>query len=127
MFSRTDSSLQPALLAYEWDRATGCSFGNADFQLAVKKAVRRGECFKAFPTCFCFAHPPGIVSSLSRTSAFREVVFCNAETASFAHHSDSTLSLARFARHAVRVKVVQYSETVCAVWIIVAVCFAKEN
>ena len=46
--------LRPAAIAYESDRTSGgccCGSSNDDFQLAVKREVLPGECFKAYPTC----------------------------------------------------------------------------
>jgi hypothetical protein len=124
--------LQPALLAYEMDRAVGCSFGNQDFQTAVKRVVARGECFKAYPTCFSFAHIPAILSSLKKVGAFRDVVKSGTglpalvPTGSGAPGVLSQAAVSKLTRHAVRVKIVQYPEQVCSVWVIIAVCFAKQ-
>eukprot|EP01036_Dinobryon_divergens_P029379 gene29379-38464_t len=65
--------LQPALLAYEWDRAVGCSFGSADFQQSIKRNVRKREVFKAYPTCFSHTHIPSLLASLKRVKAFKDV------------------------------------------------------
>ena len=105
--------LQPALLAYEWDRAVGCSFGSADFQLSVKRSVRKGEVFKAYPTCFSHIHIPSLLTSLRRAKAFKDVILGG--------------KLGLGSRLAVRVRLVPYPHQLCALWIIVASCFQKEK
>lgn len=114
--------LQPALAAYEMDRATGTSFGNDDFQVSIKRAVARGECFKAYPTCFAHTHLPTIISALRRANAFNDLI-CVAqekETPETGPPLEGQLT-----RHAVRVKIIDYPERACAVWLVVAVCFLK--
>ena len=68
------------MIAYESDRAVGCSFGNEDFQNAIKRMVNKGECFKAYPTCFCYTHIPSIISMLRRTNAFRDIIYSGSNT-----------------------------------------------
>ena len=101
--------LQPALAAYELDRAVGVTFGNADFQAAIKRYVQRGESFKGFPTCFCHTEPTAIMQSLRKTAAA----------------SDVALAQGRNARLAVRVKIFPYPEGVLACWVMIAVVLVK--
>jgi hypothetical protein len=62
-----------ALVAYEWDRAVGVTFGNADFQAAVRRYVKRGEYFKGYPTCFSHGDPAVIMQNLRSSQACRDV------------------------------------------------------
>lgn len=57
----------------------GETFGNEDFQLAIKKSVGKGELFKAYPTCFVHTHAPLINSTLRQTEAFMDVVISGAK------------------------------------------------
>ena len=57
--SRLGLVLQSALAAYEWDRAQGVVFGNADFQAGIKGLVRPRECFRGYPTCFSHNNDAG--------------------------------------------------------------------
>ena len=101
--------LQPALAAYELDRAVGVTFGNADFQAAIKRYVQRGECFRGYPTCFSHADATSIMQSLRRTSA----------------SADVALAQGRNVRLAVRVKLFPYPEGVLACWVMLAACMEK--
>jgi centrosomal protein CEP76 len=101
--------LQPALAAYELDRAVGVTFGNADFQAAIKRYVQRGETFKGYPTCFSHADATTIMASLRRTTA----------------SSDVALAQGRNVRLAVRVKLFPYPEGVLACWVMLAACLEK--
>ena len=49
--------MHSALVAYEWDRSVGVTFGNVDFQAAIRRYVRKGEFFKGYPTCFPHRDP----------------------------------------------------------------------
>ena len=70
---RLARALQPALAAYELDRAVGVSFGNDDFQASVRALVEQGECFRAYPTCFSHANAVAIMAALKRTPAARDI------------------------------------------------------
>ena len=101
--------LQPALAAYELDRAVGVTFGNADFQAAIKRYVQRGECFKGYPTCFSHTDASAVMQSLRRTSA----------------SADVALAQGRNVRLAVRVKLFPYPEGILACWVMLAACLEK--
>eukprot|EP01038_Epipyxis_sp_PR26KG_P004135 gene4135-5889_t len=121
--------LQPALLAYEFDRVVGMSFGNEDFQLSIKNIVSSGECFLAYPTCFSSTHIPTIINTLHKTDAFRDVVLVKSGGGSSGMNSGlasySNVGIAKLTNHAVRIKVVPYSDSICAVWIMIGVCYLK--
>eukprot|EP00606_Chrysophyceae_sp_TOSAG23-5_P001494 GSChrysophyteH2.ASY1.ANO1.1.1 assembled CDS len=107
--------LQPALAAYELDRATGVTFGNQDFQAAIKGKVLKGETFKAYPTCFGHADALSITTALKLTNAVKEIVMSRSEST-----ASSTVPLGT--RLAVRVKIVPYPEGTCACWVMLAAC-----
>lgn len=96
--------------AYEWNRVTGVSFGNADFHSAVKHHVKRGEFFKAYPTCFPHANAKAICDTLGSTEAANDVVLVKSGSC----------------RLGVRVRISPYLEGIMAVWVMIAVC-AENN
>lgn len=63
---------------------------------------------------------------LRRTHAFKEIILSGSVLPGHVDYSVSTGSVSNFTRHAVRVKVVPYPEQICAVWVIIAVCYMKE-
>ena len=99
-----------ALVAYEWDRSVGVTFGNVDFQAAIRKYVRKGEYFKGYPTCFSHRDPVKIMQSLRASTACKDV--CLLKTGS--------------CRLGVRVKVIPYPSDTLSVWVMIAVCAEKE-
>ena len=107
--------LQTALSSYELDRTLGVSAGNSDFQCAVKRYVNKGECFKAYPTCFSHTDAATISSTIRQANSAKDVVFAQ----STHNHGD------RYAtRHALRVKIIPYPKGALAVWVITAVCYS---
>ncbi len=108
--------LQPALAAYELDRATGVTFGNQDFQAAIKSKVLRGETFKAYPTCFGHTDALSITTALKLTKAVQDIVLSRSQ--------DSTASstIPKGTRIALRVKIIPYPEGTCACWVMIAAC-----
>jgi centrosomal protein CEP76 len=107
--------LQPALAAYELDRATGVTFGNQDFQAAIKSKVLKGETFKAYPTCFGHADALSIITALKLTGAVQDIVLSRSE-------GQVSNVVPEGTRLAVRVKIIPYPEGCCACWVMVAVC-----
>lgn len=87
------------------NRATNLSFGNSDFQLAIKRKVHSGEYFKAFPTCFNHLNFDIILSTIQTTNASLEVILIEG----------------RECRFGVRVKLFPYPEGIVALWIIIGV------
>ena len=94
------------MVAYEYDRVVGVSFGNSDFQAAIKKNVRKGEVFRAFPTCFSHVNVDYMMKWLRRSSAAKDILLIGSAAV----------------RYAVRVKIYPYPAGAAAVWIIVAAC-----
>ena len=107
--------LQPALAAYELDRATGVTFGNQDFQAAIKSKVLKGETFKAYPTCFGHADALSITTALKLTGAVRDIVLAKSENRASSAQTEGS-------RLAVRVRIFSYPEGTCACWVMVARC-----
>mmetsp|Transcript_19471 Transcript_19471/g.27839 ORF Transcript_19471/g.27839 Transcript_19471/m.27839 type:complete len:354 (+) Transcript_19471:456-1517(+) len=107
--------LQPLLLAYELHRAVGCSFGQGDFQLAVRRTVEKGHVFRAYPCCFSHCHLPALLQSLRRTAAFREIALCGE-----ARQQRGQDGARGGTRLAVRVRLVGYPQQLCALWVVVA-------
>jgi centrosomal protein CEP76 len=105
--------LQPALAAYEMDRATGVTFGNQDFQAAVKNKVQKGETFKAYPTCFGHTDPLAISSALKLTHVVKDIVTSRSENRASSVVPEAT-------RLALRVRIFSYPEGTCACWVMVA-------
>lgn len=108
--------LHPALASYEMDRAVGCTFGNEDFQAGIKACMKRGECFKAFPTCISRLSLEAVKAVMLKSAAAREVVFARSKPTSVS-------SFPRPARLAVRVRVFPYPRGLLSVWVVVAACF----
>ena len=107
--------LQPALAAYELDRATGVTFGNQDFQAAIKSKVLKGETFKAYPTCFGHADALSITTALKLTGAVKDIVLSR-------NDSRASSNVQHSVRLAVRVRIFAYPEGTCACWVMVAAC-----
>lgn len=83
-------------------------------------------CLKAYPTCFPFVHIPSIKAILTRTAAFQDVVRSSSKQGFIYSESQTTSdSIFPTTRHGLRVKIVEYSGLVCAVWILVAVCYER--
>ena len=105
----TCAYVQPVLASYELDRVVGATFGNADFQCAIRRNVKQGECFKAFPTCFSHTNSSMMLMKLRRSEAAMDVI----------------MTAGRGCRHGLRVRVNVYPEGILAVWVMLAVCAEK--
>ena len=105
--------LQTALAAYELDRATGVTFGNQDFQAAIKNKVQKGETFKAYPTCFGHTDALAISSALKLTQVVKDIVTTRSETKASSIVPETT-------KLGVRVRIFPYPEGTCACWVMVA-------
>jgi hypothetical protein len=156
---RLSQALTPVLMSYELDRAAGATVAssNADFQCSVKRLVEKGQCFKAYPTCFAHIHYPSIEVSLKRTSTVRDIVTVNSAAGGHARAAlgafgrrDGTLGAhsvasvgpksggrnsvagggvtggAGLSRFGVRVKLHEYPEGLCALWVMIAVCYYED-
>ena len=164
-------ALQPALAAYELDRAVSVTFGNqgegfasglglglgwgwllvpqcvvlishspspphpplpphthpttpTDFQASIKSKVSRGECFKAYPTCFCHTDTLSITTALRHTATVRDIALArSAKSGTGTHSQSAALGLGEGTRLAVRVRVFPYPEGTCSCWVMVASVF----
>jgi hypothetical protein len=85
------------------------SFGNHEFQMAIKRKVKSGEYFKAYPTCFCHLNHAIICRVLSETNAALDVI----------------LTEGRECRYGLSVKIFPYPEGILSLWIMIAVCAEK--
>ncbi|KAJ1447360.1 CEP76 C2 domain-containing protein [Pelagophyceae sp. CCMP2097] len=101
--------LQPALAAYEGERVLATPQNDDDFQDAIRRRVPQGHCFKGFPTCFSHANAPRIFAALQRGELSQDVLTTAGEQV----------------RHALRVRIFAYAEDVVAVWVMIAVRYAK--
>ena len=108
--SNLEQIVHSALLAYEWDRAVGVTFGNADFQAAIRKYVQKGEYFKGYPTCFAHRDPVKIMQTLRSSGACKDVCLIGDHNC----------------RLGIRIKIVAYPSDTCSVWIMIAACAQKE-
>ena len=86
----------------------GSTFANDEFQSSIKNYVPEGHTFKAFPIQFTHFDTERMIHHLYQNKTAKEIMLVKG--------SDQV-------RHALRVKVVQYPENICAVWVIVAVRF----
>lgn len=100
--------LQTALSNYEFERISGQTFANEEFQSAIKNYVPEGHTFKAFPIQFTHFEPERMIHHIYQNKNGKDILLLQG--------SDQI-------RHALRVKVVVYPENVCAVWLILAARF----
>jgi hypothetical protein len=122
-------ALHPAIVSYELDRSMGAtvSHGTADFQCSVRKLVSRGECFKAYPTCFSHVHLPSIIAMISKTSVARDIITARSAAAAPAASGGGLVGMNAITRHGVRAKVFVYPEGLCSVWLVIAVCYFENK
>jgi len=105
--------LGPSLLSYESERLAGGLGGcldNSTFKVAIRNYVRPGQKFSAYPLQVngpLRFHAPSVLRALISNEVARNIVD--------AHGDDMRLGL--------RVEVVDYAETVAAVWVIIGCCY----
>ena len=97
--------LQTALSNYEFERISGQTFADDEFQASIKNYVPEGHTFKAFPIQFTHYDTERIIHHIFSNKVGKEIIMIKG--------SDQV-------RHALRVKVVVYPENVSAVWVIIA-------
>ena len=100
--------LQTALANYEFERISGQTFANDEFQSSIKNYVPEGHTFKAFPIQFTHMDTERMMHHIFQNKIGKDIVMVKG--------SDQV-------RHALRVKIVSYPENVVAVWVILAVRF----
>lgn len=81
--------------------------GNEEFQAAVKNHVPEGHTFKALPVQFTHFDSERIMQHIYQNKIGKEVLQARGDQV----------------KHSIRVKIVQYPENICAVWVMVAVRF----
>ena len=96
--------LQPALHAYELERAENLTVSNEDFEKAIRHSVPAGFTFKAFPGQFNHTNSRLIYKTCMRSDVCQEVVRSAGEKCVLA----------------IKVKVYTYPEDVLAVWVMIA-------
>lgn len=96
--------LSTALANYEYERVGGGSFAAEEFQHGIKNYVPEGHTFKAFPIQFTNFDTDRMISHIHQNKVGAEVFMARGDQA----------------RHAIRVKIVQYPENVQAVWVMIA-------
>lgn len=82
--------------------------------------MAKGECFKAYPTCFCHADTLSITTALKHTATVKEIVL--SRSAAKSNHG-APLGLGEGTRLAVRVRVFPYPEGTCSCWVMIASVF----
>lgn len=109
--------LHPTLASYELNRATGSSFGNFEFQSAIRNIVRRGEYFKAYPSCFNHTDIRAIQHALLKAKASRDILYAKSRSV-----GKGMAYIPQPARFGVRVRIFPYPRNVRAVWVVIAAC-----
>lgn len=79
--------------------------------------MSKGECFKAYPTCFCHTDALSITTALKHTPTVKEIALARSTKNS---HSGAALGMGEGTRLAVRVRVFGYPEGTCSCWVMVA-------
>lgn len=101
--------LSTALSNYEYERIGGGSFAAEEFQHGIKNYVPDGHAFKAFPIQFTHFETDRMISHIYQNKVGVEVFMARGDQA----------------KHALRVKIVQYPENVSAVWVMIATRFRQ--
>mmetsp|Transcript_4441 Transcript_4441/g.7571 ORF Transcript_4441/g.7571 Transcript_4441/m.7571 type:complete len:168 (-) Transcript_4441:47-550(-) len=100
--------LQTALSNYEFERVSGQTFANEEFQASIKNYLPENHTFKAFPIQFTHYDTERMIYNIYNNKVGKEILLLRG--------SDQV-------KHALRVKVIVYPENVSAVWVILAVRF----
>ena len=91
---------------------------HTDFQASIKSKVAKGECFKAYPTCFCHTDTLSITTALKHTATVKEIAL--ARSTKSGHSQSAALGVGEGTRLAVRVRIFPYPEGTCSCWVMVA-------
>lgn len=87
------------------------SFGNADFQSALKSHAGKGDVFKGCPMSFNHTNVDEIMRILKRHPAVRDI---------------AVTSEGLRVSHAIRAKITPYPGGVLSVWVMIAVCIQNK-
>lgn len=101
--------LTSALQSYEVGRVTGSSVSSESFQAGIKNIIPDGHVFKAFPIQVNHKNPVGMFSLVTNNPVGEEILSMIGDQIAYG----------------VRVKVVQYPEDVCAVWLIIGIQYIE--
>jgi len=118
--------LGPALAAYEAERCTGVTFGNMEFQQAIKRHIPVGHVFKAIPFHFNHRSSRRMLASFlgsSRKEGRDAQQIRNGGRGVTA--TDLLKSTGDSVRFAVRVRIFPFPEDTCATWVILAVKYRE--
>ncbi|XP_065178764.1 centrosomal protein of 76 kDa-like [Sycon ciliatum] len=99
--------LTPALESYEHERCSGLSYGNEEFQMAIRHYVKEGITFKAFPVNFAHSNPARMLDTCLQSPVGQDILDCRGDEVKFS----------------VRVLTCVYAEDLCAVWVMLAVLY----
>ena len=113
--------LAPALAAYEADRCTGRSFGNAEFQQSIRRHIPVGYVFKAVPLQFNHRDPAAMMAALLGMGKPSQTETRNGGDRTKKSVVDLLGTTGDSIRFAVRARVFPYPEDVCATWVMIAV------
>ena len=89
---------------YEFERVSGQTFANEEFQAAVKNHVPEGHTFKALPVQFTHFDTERMMHHIYNNKVGKEILTARGDQM----------------KHAIRVKIVVYPENVSAVWVMLA-------
>jgi hypothetical protein len=114
-------------VAYECERSLGLAVPGDLLQSSLRRLVRRQQCFKAFPACFCHVNAEVVLASLLRRPAARDVLYApQTQTQSAANIGSARVAYtdsSRVPRLAVRAKLFVYPRGVCALWLMIAAVY----
>ena len=85
--------------------------------------MAKGECFKAYPTCFCHTDALSITTALKHTSTVKEIALARSTKSSHSAGPGAALGMGEGTRLAVRVRIFGYPEGTCSCWVMVASVF----
>ncbi len=102
--------MSSALTNYEFERVSGVTFANEEFQAGVKNHVPEGHTFKALPVQFTHFDSERMMHHIYNNKVGKDILTARGDQI----------------KHAVRVKIVSYPENVCAVWVMVAVRYRSK-
>jgi centrosomal protein CEP76 len=103
--------LGPALSSYESERVTGQTYGNDEFQQAIKRTVPHNCVFKGVPFQFTSLNPSIVFASLLNSRALVDLLTSDGSDLRFG----------------IRVKVIVYPEDYVACWLMIATIKKAED
>jgi len=101
--------LLPALANYELERTTGQTFGQEEFQNAVKSYIPENHTFKAFPIQFNHRRPKDMFDTLANAPIAEDIINARGDSIFFA----------------IKTKIYVFPENIHSVWVTIAVRFLE--